>query len=306
METAGLVIGGVGLAALFDTCMTTFEYIDAGRNYGKDYQKAVLKLAILELRLSRWGSTVQFQDDMVEALDTATKEQSAQVKALLGQIQMDLQDAEKASKRYTLPQAQDAGRVDGSVKLEKLTEKFRRIALRRQKKSSLMQKGRWALRDKKKLATLIEDIKSGVESLEGLFPGDAPDLAQQLQAARRNIAVDDTEQLVQPIEIEEAEQPQEPTETVVTVLQEATLDVDHLLHNAINIAAKHVTSGDKFKGLTIDGKARVEFGRFIASGYTGPAPAEKTKNRSFDNVKITGDARVRFDDTYGGPGVFDN
>jgi len=306
METAGLVIGGVGLAALFDTCMTTFEYIDAGRNYGKDYQKAVLKLAILELRLSRWGSTVQFQDDMVEALDTATKEQSAQVEALLGQIQMDLQDAEKASKRYTLPPAQDADRVDGSVKLEKLTEKFRRIALQRQKKSSLMKKGRWALRDKKKLATLIEDIKSGVESLEGLFPGDAPDLAQQLQAARRNIAVDDTEQLVQPIEIEEAEQPQEPTETVVTVLQEATLDVDYLLHNAINIAAKHVTSGDKFKGLTIDGKARVEFGRFIASGYTGPAPAEKTQNRSFDNVKITGDARVRFDDSYGGPGVFDN
>ncbi|KXL48427.1 MAG: hypothetical protein FE78DRAFT_87239, partial [Acidomyces sp. 'richmondensis'] len=294
METAGLVIGGVGLAALFDTCMTAFEYIDASRTYGKDYQKTVLKLATLELRLSRWGSTVKFQDVTVEAFNTATKEQSAQVKALLGQIQMDLEDAEKASKRYTLPQAQDADRVDGSVKLENLTEKLRRIALQRQKKSSLMKKGRWALRDKKKLATLIEDIK------------DVPELAQQLQAARRKIAVDDTEQLVQAIEVEEAEEPQKPTETVVAILQEATLDVDHLLHDAINIAAKHVTTGDKIKGLTIDGKARVEFGKFIASGYTGPAPAEKTKNRSFDNVKITGDARVRFDDTYGGPGVFDN
>lgn len=306
METAGLVIGGVGLAALFDTCMTAFEYIDASRTYGKDYQKTVLKLATLELRLSRWGSTVKFQDVTVEAFNTATKEQSAQVKALLGQIQMDLEDAEKASKRYTLPQAQDADRVDGSVKLENLTEKLRRIALQRQKKSSLMKKGRWALRDKKKLATLIEDIKSGVESLECLFPRDVPELAQQLQAARRKIAVDDTEQLVQAIEVEEAEEPQKPTETVVAILQEATLDVDHLLHDAINIAAKHVTTGDKIKGLTIDGKARVEFGKFIASGYTGPAPAEKTKNRSFDNVKITGDARVRFDDTYGGPGVFDN
>lgn len=36
METAGLVIGGLGLAALFDTCMSAFEYIDTGRNYGKD------------------------------------------------------------------------------------------------------------------------------------------------------------------------------------------------------------------------------------------------------------------------------
>ncbi|KXL50472.1 hypothetical protein M433DRAFT_132187 [Acidomyces richmondensis BFW] len=131
METAGLVIGGVGLAALFDTCITTFEYIDAGRNYGKVYQKAVLKLATLELRLSRWGSTVKFQDETVEAFNTATKEQCAQVKALLGQIQIDLEDAEKASKRYTLPQAQDADRVDGSIKLENLTEKLRRIALQR-------------------------------------------------------------------------------------------------------------------------------------------------------------------------------
>ncbi|KXL50473.1 hypothetical protein M433DRAFT_151201 [Acidomyces richmondensis BFW] len=59
-----------------------------------------------------------------------------------------------------------------------------------------MKKGRWALRDKKKLATLIEDIKSGVDSLEDLFPRDDPDLAQKPQAARRKIAVDDTEQLV--------------------------------------------------------------------------------------------------------------
>jgi len=159
------------------------------------------------------------------------------------------------------------------------------------------------------MATLIDDIRSGVESLEGLFPGDVPGLAQQLQARRRKLAVDDTEQLVEPIEIEEVEEVeelQEPTETVVTILQEATLDVDDLLHDAINIAANHTTSGDIFKGVTIDSTARVEFGAFIASGYSGPAPAERTKNRSLDDGKITGNARVRFDNTYGCPGVFDN
>lgn len=54
---------------------------------------------------------------------------------------MDLEDAERASKRYTLPHAQEPDRVNGSVKLESLAEKFRHIALQRQNKSSLLKNG---------------------------------------------------------------------------------------------------------------------------------------------------------------------
>jgi len=38
-EVAGLAIGGVALASLFDTCMRTFERIDAGKNCGRDCGK---------------------------------------------------------------------------------------------------------------------------------------------------------------------------------------------------------------------------------------------------------------------------
>jgi hypothetical protein len=53
-EVAGLAIGGVALASLFDTCMRTFKRINAGKNCGRDYQEAALKITLLGNRLSRW------------------------------------------------------------------------------------------------------------------------------------------------------------------------------------------------------------------------------------------------------------
>jgi len=55
MEVAGVVIGSVSLAALLETCMSCFDYIDTGQKYGKDYQKFAIAMRGLELRLSRWG-----------------------------------------------------------------------------------------------------------------------------------------------------------------------------------------------------------------------------------------------------------
>ena len=46
-ELAGLVIGGAGLATLFDSCMNAFQYVDSAAAYGKDYQKAALRISPL-------------------------------------------------------------------------------------------------------------------------------------------------------------------------------------------------------------------------------------------------------------------
>lgn len=45
-EVAGLVVGGVSLAALFDQCISIINYVDSGIHCGDAYQDAALMLAL--------------------------------------------------------------------------------------------------------------------------------------------------------------------------------------------------------------------------------------------------------------------
>lgn len=295
MEVAGIVVGGVGLAISFQTCMETFEYVDSGKKYGKDYQKAALKLSVLELRLSRWSQQVKFEEDTSMTTGnttTATAEQSEQVKSLLGQIQDDLEAAAKASRRYALPTTIEDEEKKGTATLEYLAARFRRLALERQGRASFVAKTKWALKDKKKLDSLIEDITNGVGSLELVFPATEAHSKQQRQAV-----IADVENLVGPSEVEE---PEDDAEPIASILREATEGVDTQLQKAIDIAVKATASGDSFtlKDIKISNEARADFGDFVASGYTGPSGPKG--NRTVDNMNVSGAARVKVGNVYGG------
>jgi hypothetical protein len=296
-EVAGLVIGGVGLAALFDTCMSTFEYVDTGRKYGVDYQKAALKVSVLELRLSRWGQQVRFSEAVAEG---STSDQSPQVKALLGQIQVDLEDACKASKRYVLPRSNEPEQqVAGSGTLESLGDTFRRLSLKRQKRTSLMNKTRWALRDKKKLDSLIDDIKRSVDDLEDLSSAVSAPSPEQ-----REEVMKDVQELVQPAGIEE---PEESTEPIIAVLKAITEDVDDQLHEAVDVAAAQVATGDSYTNIFTSDNAKAIFGDYVANGYKGPiVAAAKRHTVTAKNIKSTHAAKVQFGHIYGGKSIMDD
>lgn len=57
-EVAGLVIGGISLAAIFDQCITIIKYVDSGKDCNEDYQDAALMLTLLGGRLNRWERTL--------------------------------------------------------------------------------------------------------------------------------------------------------------------------------------------------------------------------------------------------------
>ena len=63
-ETAGLVVGVVALAGLFNTTVECFEFVQLGRNFGKDFQTSQLKLDNARLRLSRWGKSLGLVEDV--------------------------------------------------------------------------------------------------------------------------------------------------------------------------------------------------------------------------------------------------
>jgi hypothetical protein len=59
MEAAGLAIGGLGLASLFQTCIDFINYFQVARNLVYDHELATTKIGLLEARLRRWGSHMQ-------------------------------------------------------------------------------------------------------------------------------------------------------------------------------------------------------------------------------------------------------
>lgn len=296
MEVAGIVIGGVSAAALFETVMSAFQYIETGKKYGSDYQKAALRISVLELRLSRWAQRVHFSDTAAPAgYVAATAEQSSLVEDLLEQIEEDLENAEKKSKRYALSNPSE---TDGSVRLERLGAKFRDLSLKRQKKTSLVKKARWALQDKRRLDGLIEDITTSVNSLETMFPA-----IGQASSQLREAVIEDVEQLVLPAEVEEADEVSEP---VIAVLQEITAGVDDQLREAVDIAAQRAETGDSYRNVFTSDEARAQFGDFIAKDYAGPNFLKDRPTRYVDNVRTTGKARIQIGNSLGGKHVFDD
>lgn len=63
-EAAGLTSGVVALAGLFDNTVECFEFVQLGRNFGKNFQTSQLKLDNARLRLSRWGKSWGLSDNI--------------------------------------------------------------------------------------------------------------------------------------------------------------------------------------------------------------------------------------------------
>jgi len=62
MEAAGLTVGVVALAGLFNNAVDCFDYVQAGRSFGKNSQICLTKLSNAQLRVSRWGESVGLSD----------------------------------------------------------------------------------------------------------------------------------------------------------------------------------------------------------------------------------------------------
>ncbi|CAG5181734.1 uncharacterized protein ALTATR162_LOCUS9808 [Alternaria atra] len=162
-EAAGLVVGVVALAGLFNNTVECFEFVQLGRTFGKDFETSQLKLDSARLRLSRWGKSLSLDNDHAEAL--------------LGQIVELFAEAEGVSNRYrgrTEPQDGSLAVYDPQTDLDpamaKLHEKMRQLAIERQNRSGVRQKARWALYQEKQFRRLIEDITELVNDLDNLFP----------------------------------------------------------------------------------------------------------------------------------------
>ena len=205
MEPAGFTVGVMGLAGLFSTCMQCFDYVQLGRAFGGDYGKCLLRLDAVKLRFSRWGEAVGIAIASQDRKPTVLSPQEFQLaQSLLQQIQDSFDDTEKISKRYRKHAEMESStsgvltvyneQSDLRPQEKKLHSQLRAIAFRRQQSTSIAQKTRWALYEKKRFDSLIGDITDFVDKLISLFPVARESQTSICQAELRTIT--DEEDLV--------------------------------------------------------------------------------------------------------------
>ena len=100
-EAVGLIMGGVALASLFTTCIDCFEYVQLGRQFGTNYQRSLLKLDIVKLRLSRWADAVNESQQYYNVAIGSTSEAS-KVQEILAEIIDLFANAERVSAKYKM------------------------------------------------------------------------------------------------------------------------------------------------------------------------------------------------------------
>jgi hypothetical protein len=180
-EAAGLAVGVIALASLFNSTVECFEFVQLGRAFGKNYQTSQLKLDNARLRLSRWGKSLGLDDDLRDTVSLEGRFGSeAAIKhadSLLGQVLDLFAEAEGVSNKYKSRTKPGDGslvlcnpQTDLDPAMAQLHHKMRQLAIERQNRSGLRQKAKWALYQEKQFGRLIEDITELVDSLVDLFP----------------------------------------------------------------------------------------------------------------------------------------
>jgi len=275
-------MGSVALASLFTTCIDCFEYVQLGRQFGKNYQRSLLKLDIVELRLSRWADAVnESQQHYNVAIGSANEAQKVQ--EILGEIIELFANAEKVSAKYKMkakPGDLVAYNVNADLEpdLRSMHNKMRELAIKRQKRNSFAQKAAWALYEEKHFHRLIEDVTALVDGLVELFPA--------------------TRGRLQQLSLEEAQEMEE--EPSLGVLEEAAEDIDPLLQTSV----QQVLTGRKghifIRNLATD-DARVRYGDENVAGATLAG-----SRHTYDSNTASGKSRVHYGNKFGGKSVLDD
>ncbi|KAI1737976.1 prion-inhibition and propagation-domain-containing protein [Xylaria scruposa] len=286
-EAFGVVAGALSVAALFNNCVTTFEYIQLGRHFGTDYKRYQLKLDIAKTRLSRWGEAIDVNNDPRFTIDKPQDESSCEARDIMAEIDELFKTLQRASERYAKKAKPEELRLlqieDMPPVAKNLHKRLGDIVKHRTKKISILKKASWALYDGKNFDKLVGEVTGFVDSLEKLFP---------VEAARQN--------LVQ-IEIEEFNE-DEPS---LRALQEAAADTDRDLSEATSEQLK------KFDGMNYAGHIQNNEEAIVKVGdewseealSRGVRPFGTTRNGA-GSVVGSGSSRTQIGNSYGGPSFF--
>jgi hypothetical protein len=262
-----LVIGGVALTSLFDTCMNTFERIDAGKNCGRDYQEAAVKIVLLGNRLYRW------QEVYSSILPTSTVREGYLAQAALESINSSLGRLCTTTERYQASQS--------SKGIASVTERLQTLRIGKVK-TSIGAKIIWALHDQKEVNNTILSVRFKIDELEKLTLSLLPAFSQAI--AQR--AKTEAEELNLSNSIENPE-------ITIPALEAAAAEVDPCFGEAIS---KPQAAGHYYGNIEASDEVKALQGDFVATGYNGEF---SSASHRYQNIKLEGNVISQQGNMYG-------
>ncbi|KAI1865656.1 hypothetical protein JX265_007979 [Neoarthrinium moseri] len=170
-EAAGLAVGTIALASLFQTCVDILDYIEDARNIESDRDRGDTRLGLLKIRLKQWGDKLQVANPGYEdggLIDHWDGESDTISKSLLG-IKGILEQASYLSHKYApYKMAISAWPCDSNLS-RKATETENQDVRRKtayQKFLYLKQRATWALRDKRRFNASLVELDFFITNLE--------------------------------------------------------------------------------------------------------------------------------------------
>ncbi|KAI4639908.1 hypothetical protein J4E93_008707 [Alternaria ventricosa] len=218
-EAAGLTLGALGIAALFNNALECFQYVRVAKDFGQDFETYRIRLHLSEIRLSHWGSVVGVTDtDNETPLHCSPGEQEIAQRTLRQIIKLFQATEDKAKsleRRSSEPELSD--------RMRKLCDNMNKLALGRTNKASkakdgLYTKTKWALFSREGFIKLVESITNLVNELIAAFP-------DGIKKNRERLCNEDVEELV-------ANEPE-----VSTLLKDALGEDDEQMQSALQKAA---------------------------------------------------------------------
>lgn len=184
MEPVSLSIGAVGLISLLTTCVECFEYIDAAKACGRDLELLTTKFSIEKARLLIWGESVGISSTNATGSNKVESPHFRPiVEKILNCIRMLFEDTNALTVRYGLkPMSNDASspslalaRPSASgetlglpLRLKASYIRFKSRIEQNHKQTTTSKKTKWAIRDRQKFMSLVEDIHQFINGLEAI------------------------------------------------------------------------------------------------------------------------------------------
>ncbi|KAL8791869.1 MAG: hypothetical protein Q9195_005531 [Heterodermia aff. obscurata] len=171
----------LGVAALFKTCIDSFEYFKAASALNRNFEVLLVKLDFEQERLLVWGDEIGIGkadiDDPEEiALHSdLTKRCLANIKNLLG-------DTEALKSRYGVrPVSSHDQNFERSGVSANALKRFRLRFGRPSREHSVLNRTRWAIHDAPKFQSLVSDLRDLIDGLTRQVPVPQDRLDQKVQ-----------------------------------------------------------------------------------------------------------------------------
>ena len=166
----------LGVAALFSTCVESFDIIVRSREFGNDFDLLCTQLSLVQIRLKIWGESLGLVPEngigkpspyniLLDHPDVRPS-----IERALFHLHRLLSEADVVTSRY---EPEGDWKVEeplskGLTVFQKSFDLFKQRIRRNQKRKSTWKVTRWAIHDLEKFKALIVNIKDLIEALEGI------------------------------------------------------------------------------------------------------------------------------------------